>query len=157
MFPLPVKPDPMSPYTLAKSYIGCKEIPGKADNPTILGWLRRFVRWPESEDVPWCSAFVNAMAEDRGYERTKSLAARSWLNVGIPVRLDQAQPGDVVVLWRGSPTADTGHVAFFDHREGMLVHLLGGNQSDTVCVAPYPASRVLGVRRLRKLSSLTVQ
>jgi len=151
---------PDTPYVLAQSYIGTKEIPGKQDNPIIIRWLRTFAAWVSSEETAWCSAFVNAMAKATGFERSGKLNARSWLGVGEPIDLADARPGDVVILWRKSLTAWEGHVGFLDHfdrRQGQL-WLLGGNQynssrgkSDEVNVSPYPVSRLLGVRRLKRL------
>ena len=62
---------------------------------------------------------------------------------------------DVVILKRGKakqPGPDVieapGHVGLFAGREGNSVLVLGGNQSDAVNVKRFPASRVLGIRRL---------
>jgi uncharacterized protein (TIGR02594 family) len=119
--------------------------------------LRLDNTWVPDDDTPWCSAFVNYIAWLLRLPRSKSLAARSWLTVGTPINLDQAKPGfDVVVLSRGpdpQPGSEVlsapGHVGFFAGLEQFrTVLILGGNQSDQVMVWGYPASRVLGVRRL---------
>ena len=143
-------------YWLAERYVGIKEIPGSQHNPAILAMLRLDQTWPEADEVPWCSGFVNWIAWHLRLPRSKSLLARSWLGVGVPVPLEEAVAGwDVVVLQRGTgaqpgPENQTapGHVGFFAGLEGGSVLLLGGNQSDSVNVSPYPRSRVLGVRRL---------
>jgi hypothetical protein len=91
-----------------------------------------------------------------GLDRSRSAAARSWLDVGDPVILASAQPGsDVVILSRGAgkqPGPEVvnapGHVGFYAGRDGDNVLLLGGNQGNQVSIASFPASRVLGVRRL---------
>jgi uncharacterized protein (TIGR02594 family) len=145
-----------TPYNLAGRHIGTKEIPGKADNPIILRWLRSLMTSISSEETPWCSAFVNAMAAEAGYERSGALNARSWMDVGIEIPLKYAQPGDVVILWRVAKDSWQGHVAFFVkyHASAQTLELLGGNQADSVSVAFYPVSKLLSIRRLRTLDQL---
>jgi uncharacterized protein (TIGR02594 family) len=143
-------------YDLASRFIGVKEIPGSRSNPMVLAMLRLDAEWPAGDEVPWCSAFTNYVAWLLRLPRSKALNARSWLNVGRPVTLEEARCGfDVVILSRG-PTpqpgpeviAAPGHVGFFGGFAGEVVMLLGGNQGDTVGVAPFPVARVLGLRRL---------
>ena len=64
------------------------------------------------------------------------------------IELRAAAPGfDVVILKRGTNPVQ-GHVGFFAGLQGDRVHLLGGNQGDTVSISSFPVSDVLGVRRL---------
>ena len=144
-------------YSIAQRFVGLKEVPGKQDNSQVLAMLRLDGAWPEHDEVPWCSAFVNYICWLLRLPRSKKLSARSWLGVGAPVSLGEAQPGyDVVILKRGldSPGADVldapGHVGFFAEYDVLTerTQVLGGNQNDEVCVLPYPVDRVLGVRRL---------
>jgi uncharacterized protein (TIGR02594 family) len=125
------------------------------DNPLIMGMLHLDNKWPEHDEVPWCSAFVNWIAWLLRLPRSKSLAARSWLLIGLPVPLTEARPGfDVVVLNRAGGVADAsviaspGHVGFFAGIEGGKVLVLGGNQGNSVTVSAYSLRDVLGVRRL---------
>lgn len=135
-------------YDLASRFVGLREAAGSANNPAILGMLHLDAQWPTGDDVPWCSAFCNYVAWLLDVPRSKSLRARSWLSVGIPIDLDDAQRGQDVVIFSRGPNPEAGHVAFFDAREGHLVRVLGGNQADMVSVATYPVARVVGVRRL---------
>jgi uncharacterized protein (TIGR02594 family) len=155
--PAPAPPTSgQTPYGLARTHLGTREIPGKKDNPIIIRWLRSFAAWVTSEETPWCSAFANAMAKETGYERTGKLNARSWLDVGLEIKLKDAKRGDVVILTRGNPKGWEGHVAFLDFHDkktGQL-YLLGGNQSNAVNVSTYPVTRLLGIRRLRPLDRL---
>lgn len=139
----------LTAFDLAQRFINTAEL-GKKDHPLIQWWLSLCGFDTDTPDeVPWCSAFVNGIAWMLRLPRSKSALARSWLDVGTPVPLEDALPGsDVVVFWRGSPNAPTGHVAFYAGRDGKNVLVLGGNQGDRVSIAPYPADRVLGVRRL---------
>jgi uncharacterized protein (TIGR02594 family) len=143
-------------YQVAAKFSGTKEVAGMASNPLVLAMLRLDNKWPEGDHVAWCSAFVNFIAWLLDLPRTRSLRARSWLGVGIPVHLEEAVAGyDVVILQRGEgrqPGPEVleapGHVGFFAGVQGDKVLLLGGNQSDSVSLQWFPASKVLGVRRL---------
>lgn len=136
-------------FDLAQRFVGTAEVPGAGDNPRIMSMLRLDGDWPQGDEVPWCSAFVNYIAWLLRLPRSKALNARSWLGVGRPIALADAQPeNDVVVFWRGSADAATGHVGLYAGVEGDRVLVLGGNQGDSVSVSGYPMSRLLGVRRL---------
>jgi uncharacterized protein (TIGR02594 family) len=135
----------ITPFDLARRFMGMEEVLGATSNPAILAMLQMDVKWPSGDDVPWCSAFVNAVQFLVGLPRTKSLAARSWLQVGRNITLDEAEPGfDVIVLSRGAG----GHVGYYaGHSQGTIL-ILGGNQGDTVSIAPFDRARLLGVRRI---------
>lgn len=135
-------------HKLAARFMGMKEVAGTTHSPQIMAMLHLDANWPSGDEVPWCSAFVNYVAWLLDLPRSKSLAARSWLNVGRPVTLDEAEcANDIVIFSRGSNPAQ-GHVAIFDRLDGDGVFVLGGNQGDAVTVARFPASSVIGVRRL---------
>lgn len=146
----------MTLYEHATRYIGIREIAGQADHPLILWWLSLCNITATHDETPWCSAFLNGMAWDLRLPRSKSAAARSWLQVGVPVWLTQATVGsDVVVLNRGEgeqPGPEVihapGHVGLFAGLESTNIVLLGGNQGDGVSLATFPTSRILGIRRL---------
>jgi uncharacterized protein (TIGR02594 family) len=147
-------------YDVAQRFLGVEEAPGVASNPHVLAMLRLDNSWPANDDVAWCSAFVSYIAWLLALPRSKSLAARSWLNVGRPVDLREARAAfDVVILSRGkqpqpgpSVTAGApGHVGFYagwEPASPAQVLVLGGNQSNSVSVEPFPVSRILGIRRL---------
>ena len=142
-------------FDLAQRYVGIKEVGGTVDNPTILAMLRLDNEWPQNDEVPWCSGFMNHICWLARLPRSKSLMARSWLTVGKGITLDQAEPGDVIILKRGTgdqPGPEVlkapGHVGFYAGRFAGFIEVLGGNQSDTVKISRYPAKRLLGIRRL---------
>ena len=151
----------MTPIEVAMRFVGVKEVSGSGSNAMILSMLQLDNKSAKGDEVPWCSAFVNYIAWLFRLPRSKSLAARSWLGVGNPIRIPKEgevvewYAGDVVILKRGSgeqPGPEVlnapGHVGFFVRRDGNTVYVLGGNQKDTVSVAPFPVSQILGVRRL---------
>lgn len=143
-------------FDIAQRFVGIREVSGTAANPAILAMLRLDGEWPKDDSVPWCSAFVNYVAWLLRLPRSKSLRARSWLGVGIPILLGEAAPGyDVAILSRGTGEqpgpeviAAPGHVGFFAGRQVNSILLLGGNQGDTVSLKTYPSARLLGLRRL---------
>lgn len=140
-------------FDLAQRFVGLEEVPGVAANDQIMAMLRLDAAWPDGDEVPWCSAFVNYIAWLMRLPRSKSLRARSWLNVGSAVHLEQAELGDVVVLRRpGGPLTQTqdapGHVGFFVFWNYDRVQVLGGNQKNRVGIDWFDANDVLSVRRL---------
>jgi uncharacterized protein (TIGR02594 family) len=143
-------------FDIAQRFIGMKEVPGHGINPGVLAMLQLDAKWPKGDDVPWCSAFVNYVAWLLRLPRSKSLRARSWLQVGVPIPPSQAEQAfDVVILKRGDNPQPgpniidaPGHVGFFAGLQGVRIYLLGGNQGDMVSVQGFPKDRVLGVRRL---------
>ncbi len=146
----------LTAFELAQRFVGMQEVKGPTANPQVLAMLRLDQDWPDDDEVPWCSAFMNYITWLVRLPRSKDLLARSWLKLGRSISLEEAQVGfDVVILKRGTknqPGPDVlnapGHVGFFAGLEGTFVQVLGGNQDDTVSISRYPTSRVLGVRRL---------
>lgn len=120
---------------------GVAELPGDRNNPRVVEYHASTGLGASPDAVPWCSSFVNWCMKRVGIPRTKSAAARSWLNWGEPTD----RPGGVAVLTRG-PNPAAGHVGFYlGEREGSL-YLLGGNQGDRVSIAKFPVARLLGIR-----------
>lgn len=103
----------------------------------------------------WCAAFVNSVLAFTGTPGSDSvhrhpLLARSFLDWGTAVPLEEIDQGDVVVFTRGS-AGWQGHVGFYMYtvwEDGQqYLAVLGGNQHNSVSVDLYPVSRLLGVRR----------
>jgi uncharacterized protein (TIGR02594 family) len=137
----------MTPFDIARSYIGTTEGPGPANNPAILEMYATVGQdWVEHDEVAWCAAFVGHCLERAGIRSTRKLTARSYLDWGVPVELADALPGDIGVIPRGRSSWQ-GHVFFIERIEGAWVFALGGNQGDAVSVQRYPVSKLLGIRR----------
>ena len=141
-------------FELAKKYCGnTKEIKGSKHNPSIVEMFETVGHsWVESDEVAWCAAFLGTCFEKVGIRSTRALNARSYENWGIEVsnkdiNIDDAKPGDVVVLWRQDPKSWKGHVAFYDKHDKKYVYILGGNQRDEVSIAKYPRDRIVTIRR----------
>jgi uncharacterized protein (TIGR02594 family) len=148
----------MKLYDLAQRFVGMAELAGDKHNG-FISWAHSLCGLDPStpDEVPWCSSFVNALAWMLRLPRSKSSAARSWLNVGRPIEIDLAVPGfDVVILKRGTgpqpgpeiTSGAPGHVGLFAGIDQSVVLVLGGNQSNSVNIARYPINSMLGVRRL---------
>lgn len=132
----------------ALSQYGVKEAVGPKDHPQILNYFTAlgFKEGQLHDETAWCSAFANWVAKTAGYEYSGKLTARSWLTVGQSTA--QPEVGDVVVLWRESKSSWKGHVGFFIKATKRYVYLLGGNQSNKVCIKAYPKNRVLDYKKL---------
>lgn len=131
-------------FDLAIHEIGAKEVPGDGDDPRVVEYLRSTSlsnAESSNDETPWCSAFVNWCVEKSGNAGTDSAWARSWLKWGK--ESDTPVTGCIVVFTRG---ASSGHVAFFVSKTATHIKVLGGNQGDKVCIADYPADRLLGYR-----------
>lgn len=148
--PLPprIPPDAPTWFKIAQGEIGESEIAGPTNNARIVEYAHATGLAADDDETPWCGAFVAWCMKQAGipYNEATAAAARSWLAWGTPI----AQPwlGCVVIFWRGSPTASTGHVSFYagpgddpDH-----IKVLGGNQGNAVSIESFPLSRVLGYR-----------
>ena len=134
-------------YKLAEAEIGTLEVVGKKHNPKIVAYFKDAGNAGVTDDeTAWCAAFVGAMLERAGIRSTRKLNARSYMEWGVPVGLEDAQMGDVVVFQRGD-SAWQGHVGFYVGHGSTKITVLGGNQSNKVSTAPYPVAKLLGVRR----------
>ena len=137
-----------TPYTVARRYVGQHEGRG---NDLLNRFLNGDTQGMTSAEYAWCSRFVKQAAINGGVPASQLAnvndMARSWLKAGTPT--ETPQQVDVVVLSRGGPNAATGHVGFYEgtNPDG-TIRLLSGNHNDQVASASYPASRVLGYRRL---------
>lgn len=142
---------------IAIAEIGVKEIAGAEDNQTIVSYAHESgFEWVNDDETPWCSIFVNWCAQKAGLVSSKKANARSWLTIGHAV--ESPEPGDVVVYWRGSIDSWTGHVGIFIgyNKSGDRIFTLGGNQGNQVSITAYPASKLLGFRRLKAGASFSI-
>jgi uncharacterized protein (TIGR02594 family) len=144
----------LRPYELAKAEIGTVEW-ANGDNPKVIAYFRDAGSDVTSDNTAWCAAFVGAMLKRAGLKGTGSLLARSYLNWGKTVPIEEAREGDIVIFKRGNSTWQ-GHVGFFIKKSGAFIEVLGGNQADQVKVSRYRAADLLGVRRVPMALAKTV-
>ena len=138
----------MTPYEIAKSKIGLKEVVGPIHNDEIIAMFAKVGHsWVKDDETAWCAAFVGWALEMAGEKSTRELNARSYLDWGKPVPLEEAQEGDIIVFPRGKSTWQ-GHVGFVSKMlENGRVEVLSGNQDNKVTLKPYQLDSALGVRR----------
>jgi len=131
--------------TIARGEIGVSEVDGDIDNLRIIQYLRT-CRIPDGiathDEVPWCSAALNFCFAAAGYEGTRSLLARSWLDYGRPI--SKPRLGCVTVLARG--LSWQGHVGLWLGEDEGCVNLLSGNNKNGFNNDWFVKSRVLGYR-----------
>jgi len=134
--------------TIAESYIGLTEIPGRSlHNPTILGWLKRYAlnigKWGQSRDeTPWCAVFVSHCLSEAGIKPSNDARAIKYAAWGKP---SKPRRGAIVVIRRkrkdGENTTGSNrggyHVMFLDKMTKHFVWGVGGNQKNRVSRAAY--------------------
>lgn len=136
----PPAPTPLPPWLVSSA----QEV-GFHEKPNNRG-IEHYIALAHTGSIgdPWCAIFVNAMLEQSGYRGTRSAMARSFERDPNFVKLAAPALGAITTMWRGSPSAGTGHVFFYlgENNKGILA--LGGNQSDQVCRQYEPRDRVVG-------------
>lgn len=128
---------------VAIALLGVKETKGAADNPEILGWANEIgLKSAYSHDeIPWCGLFVGVVAHRAGKPLpVNPLWARNWAKWGNESK--EPSLGDVLVFTRGS----AGHVALYVGEDADHYHILGGNQSDQVCIVKKSKSDFIAAR-----------
>ena len=129
--------------TLARTFLGVREIPGPRHSNVIGEWLRRLRAWWQDDETPWCGTFVAVVLQQSGQPIAKHwYRARDWLNWEQDA--GRAVLGAVVVLKRGPAMGHVGFVVGWDAAGQLLV--LGGNQGNAVTIAAFSPDRVLGYR-----------
>ncbi len=131
---------------VALAEVGVEEVPGPGDNSRIVEYHKACDDTETGDEIAWCSSFVNWCMLQRGFQRTRSRAARSWLKWGNELPLSAPAYGCVVILWRESKQSWKGHAGFYLGEVGDFILMLGGNQNNEVCIKLYPKSRVLSYR-----------
>jgi uncharacterized protein (TIGR02594 family) len=142
-------PTDFSPYPwmeFAIRELGTARTPGPSSNPRIQEYLGAAGLTGASEDIAWCSAFVNWVLAQVNIRGTHRANARSWLNWD-GLCLGKPCYGAITVLSR-APNPAHGHVGFYVGEEAGQLVLLGGNQAgeSSVCLNTYRPNRLLGYR-----------
>lgn len=126
---------------IAESELGQHEIAGSRHNPRILAYHATTSLAATTDEVAWCSSFVNWVMRQAGHVGTNSAAAASWINWG---KSTDPRYGAITVIKKNGAGHDarTGstsgfHVGFFLRSDGTHFELLGGNQSDSVKVSRF--------------------
>jgi uncharacterized protein (TIGR02594 family) len=130
--------------TKALELYGTLETPGLQNNPTIMAWAKEVGAdsYYSKDSIPWCGLFMAVVAKRAGKDVPHDpLRALSWLDFGTEV--DDFLLGDVLVFQRDGG----GHVGIAIGHDASAFHVLGGNQSDKVCISRIEKPRLAGIRR----------
>jgi len=128
-------PEDDAPWmAVARREIGQKEIAGVEDNPRIREYHAATSMGEKSDEVAWCSSFVNWVLMKADIKRTHSAAAASWAGWGSET---EPRRGAVVVIYNeamknSNLTRSGNHVGFLVEDLGWGWKVLGGNQSNMV-------------------------
>lgn len=130
---------------LAIAEIGQREVSGAKSNPRIQAYREMAGIKLEGDDgvVPWCAIFVNAMLASAGIKTSGSGMARSFASSKNFEKLAAPMVGCVTVI-SSNRGAASGHVFFYTAENGLLFQALGGNQDDSVSIAMFKKSRLVG-------------
>lgn len=132
-------------------YLGTKE------NPT--GWDQTIQRWifnscnslglqhpSDDSQFAWCACFISNILIESGIwpeDRKHIVSARKFLNLGKETTMPII--GDICVLERGP---GKGHIGLYINEAETTVKLLSGNSMDSVSIANFNKSRILGFRTI---------
>lgn len=139
----------------AQHLMGTKEGRGSTDNPEILDWAENLDIHYSADDVPWCGLFVaHCVGATLPQEPLPAnpLGARQWEKFGESTA---PRVGAVMVFWRLSRHGGKGHVGFYVGEDDDAYQILGGNQSDCVCLTWLSKSRFVGARWPKSATKLT--
>lgn len=130
--------------SLAESLVGIREYPGSGNNPTIMGWAQYTSqqRVYTNDGIAWCGLFMGYLMKRSGYPLMPNpLWARNWATWGTA--LARPSYGCVMAFRRGP---ENGHVALYISEDATHYHILGGNQSNKVCVTKMQKSLLISPR-----------
>ena len=139
----------------ARHLMGTKEVLGGGNNQAILDWATNLEIHYRSDDIPWCGLFVAHCVGSTLQEEPlpgNPLGAKQWAKFGAHT---QPRLGAIMVFWRESRTSGKGHVGFYAGEDASAYQILGGNQSDKVCLTWLGKDRFLEARWPASAASLT--
>ena len=130
---------------------GTQETPDSANNLIIMGWAAELGESVSkiylADEIPWCGLFMAIVAKRA---KKKVVIDPLWaLNWGTFGKLSETPMfGDVLVFTRKTEDGKTaGHVGLYVGEEEKYFYVLGGNQSDCVCIRRIPKKRLYMCRR----------
>ncbi len=128
-------------------YYGIKEIPGNKHNKQVVNFFHElgFTHY-NTDETPWCSAFINFCAKKNGAKYAVGLRARNWMNCGKAA--NPPKVGNIVVFGWGGKNSTAGHVGIYICQDEENTYCLGGNQTDEVNITQFCTKDVLGYRKL---------
>ncbi|MEP7318167.1 MAG: TIGR02594 family protein [Panacibacter sp.] len=131
----------------ALKLFGTIEAPGKKENnPTIIAWAKEVggsvADIYKADEIAWCGLFMAVVAQRSSKQVVKDpLWALNWGTFGV--KTDTPMLGDTLAFIRKGG----GHVGLYIGEDATAYHVLGGNQSDKVCITRVEKSRLYAARR----------
>lgn len=138
-----------SPQILVQALklVGTKEVVGIKHSDEIMAWAKELgiEKIYNADEIPWCGLFMAIVLKNAKLEMPfsakDSLWALNWNKFGTKQTV--AMLGDVLTFKRTSG----GHVGLYIGEDDKCYHVLGGNQSNMVCITRIEKSRCAGIRR----------
>lgn len=130
-------------YSLALTKMGLVETRDKKELSDFLKSDGAFLGDPSR--LPWCGDFVEtciAVSLPREALPTNPYWALNWLKFGKSLPSDGFYQGAIAAFKREGG----GHVGFVAGHDSNYVHVLGGNQSNSVSISRVAKSRLQGLR-----------
>lgn len=131
----------------ARVLIGTKEIVGSVHSKVIMNWAKELgiEKIYIADEIAWCGLFMAYVCKKAGlvlpFSAKDSLWALNWNKFGTKQTI--AMLGDVLTFKR----TGGGHVGIYVGEDLTCYHVLGGNQSNMVCITRIEKSRCAGIRR----------
>lgn len=130
----------------AAKHLGLQEIAGPKAAPEIVQMAHDIgLTDYESDEDTWCAIFAGAcIRRTLPNEPLPSYPqwSRGYCRFGVP--LIMPCPGSLCIFWRGkSPSLDLGHAGFSIKETDEVIYTIGGNQTNSVCVAPQLKSKLV--------------
>ncbi len=131
----------------AKMFLGTKEIVGNVHSNIIMGWAKNsgLEKIYTSDEIAWCGLFMMEVCKRAGVKTNltpkESLWALNWSKFGT--KQSVAMLGDILTFKRNGG----GHVGMYVGEDDTCYHILGGNQSNMVCITRIEKARLNSIRR----------
>jgi uncharacterized protein (TIGR02594 family) len=96
----------------------------------------------DPSSIPWCGDAVETairLALPGIPVPENPYLASNWTKWGVPCK---PALGCLLVFWRGSPDSWQGHIGFYAGESDSSYYVLGGNQKNSVSIAPISKTRL---------------
>jgi uncharacterized protein (TIGR02594 family) len=132
------KPNPVLWMELARKESGIAVIKGPKHEPQIIEYHATTDLKATTDEVAWCSSFVNWTLKQVNLEGTNSADSQSWVNSSWETAAKKDVYGAVYVLKH--PGNQGGHVSFIIGKamDRVKYVLFGGNQHNSVDYSTFP-------------------
>lgn len=145
----PFKPESLIPwYDVAEKELRVVEVPGIKHNPRIIEYHSITGYKGKTDEISWCASFVSWVLVKAGYKSLKTAWARDYEHYGP--KLAKPVKGCIMLFERNGKGGDS-HVSFYTGVETTTEYkVLGGNQSNQVCIKGYLKNDLIGAYMPKK-------